>query len=128
VKYIVGIVLALSLSEMIVLLLAGNIIGVWPTLLLVICTGIAGVYTAKKQGLETLRKAQQQIQYGQMPGSEIIDGICIMVGGLCLLLPGFVSDIIGLILVLPPTRSIVKPLLIRWMMNRINKGKITIIR
>jgi UPF0716 protein FxsA len=127
-KYIVGVVLALSLSEMIVLLLAGNIIGVWPTLLLVICTGIAGVYTAKKQGLETLRKAQQQIRYGQMPGSEIIDGICIVVGGLCLLLPGFVSDIIGLILVLPPTRSIVKPLLIRWMMNRMNKRKITIIR
>ncbi len=130
-KYIISSLLALTVVEIVVLLMAGKIIGVGGTLVLVIGTGIIGVLLAKKQGIETLKKAQEQMKYGEVPGFEIVDGICILLGGLFLLLPGFVSDLIGLLLVLPFTRSLIKPGIFRYIrnrMHRMNRGKVTIIR
>ncbi|MDQ7864954.1 FxsA family protein [Peribacillus frigoritolerans] len=121
-------IIAMPVVEIIVLLLSGNLIGFWPTLFLIVATGLIGAYLAKRQGMETWKKAQEQIRYGMMPGNEIIDGICIFIGAALLLSPGLISDIMGLILVFPPTRNLLKPIVIRFIMNRMNKGKVTIIR
>ncbi|WP_285765641.1 FxsA family protein [Peribacillus sp. SI8-4] len=127
-RYFLLFIIAMPVVEIIVLLLSGKVIGFWPTLFLIIGTGLIGAYLAKKQGMETWRKAQEQIRYGMMPGNEIIDGICIFIGAALLLSPGLISDIAGLILVFPPTRNLLKPIVIRFLMNRMNKGKVTIIR
>ncbi|PLT32305.1 FxsA family protein [Bacillus sp. V5-8f] len=127
-KYFLLLLIALPTVEISVLLLSGRTIGFWPTLALMIATGVIGTYLAKQQGLETLRKAQEQMRYGQVPGNALLDGICVLVGGTLLLTPGFVTDIFGLFLLLPPTRNIIKPMLLKWIRNRINKGNITIIR
>ncbi|MEC0346001.1 FxsA family protein [Peribacillus frigoritolerans] len=127
-KYFLMFIIAMPVVEIIVLLLAGNLIGFWPTLFLIAATGLIGAYLAKRQGMETWKKAQEQIRYGMMPGNEIIDGICIFIGAALLLSPGLISDIMGLILVFPPTRNLLKPIVIRFIMNRMNKGKVTIIR
>ncbi|MFJ7753386.1 FxsA family protein [Peribacillus muralis] len=127
-RYFLLFIIAMPVIEIIVLLLSGKVIGFWPTLFLIIATGLIGAYLAKKQGMETWRKAQEQIRYGMMPGNEIIDGICIFIGAALLLSPGLISDIMGLILVFPPTRNLLKPIVIRFLMNRMNKGKVTIIR
>ncbi|AXN37850.1 MULTISPECIES: FxsA family protein [Peribacillus] len=127
-KYFLLFIIAMPVIEIIVLLLSGNVIGFWPTLFLIVATGLIGAYLAKRQGMETWKKAQEQIRYGMMPGNEIIDGICIFLGAALLLSPGLISDIIGLILVFPPTRNLLKPIVIRFIMNRMNKGKVTIIR
>ncbi|MGE6379736.1 FxsA family protein [Peribacillus muralis] len=127
-RYFLLFIIAMPVIEIIVLLLSGKVIGFWPTLFLIIATGLIGAYLAKKQGMETWRKAQEQIRYGMMPGNEIIDGICIFIGAALLLSPGLISDIMGLILVFPPTRNLFKPIVIRFLMNRMNKGKVTIIR
>ncbi|MBK5442916.1 MULTISPECIES: FxsA family protein [unclassified Peribacillus] len=127
-KYFLLFIIAMPVIEIIVLLLSGNVIGFWPTLFLIVSTGLIGAYLAKRQGMETWKKAQEQIRYGMMPGNEIIDGICIFLGAALLLSPGLISDIIGLILVFPPTRNLLKPIVIRFIMNRMNKGKVTIIR
>ncbi|MFB6801921.1 FxsA family protein [Peribacillus butanolivorans] len=127
-KYFLLFIIAMPVIEIIVLLLSGNVIGFWPTLFLIVATGLIGAYLAKRQGMETWKKAQEQIRYGMMPGNEIIDGICIFLGSALLLSPGLISDIIGLILVFPPTRNLLKPIVIRFIMNRMNKGKVTIIR
>lgn len=127
-KYFLLFIIAMPVIEIIVLLLSGNVIGFWPTLFLIVATGLIGAYLAKRQGMETWKKAQEQIRYGMMPGNEIIDGICIFFGAALLLSPGLISDIIGLILVFPPTRNLLKPIVIRFIMNRMNKGKVTIIR
>ncbi|WP_336863415.1 FxsA family protein [Peribacillus frigoritolerans] len=127
-KYFLMFIIAMPVVEIIVLLLSGNLIGFWPTLFLIVATGLIGVYLAKRQGMETWKKAQEQIRYGMMPGNEIIDGICIFIGAALLLSPGLISDIMGLILVFPPTRNLLKPIVIRFIMNRMNKGKVTIIR
>lgn len=127
-KYFLMFIIAMPVVEIIVLLLSGNLIGFWPTLFLILATGLIGAYLAKRQGMETWKKAQEQIRYGMMPGNEIIDGICIFIGAALLLSPGLISDIMGLILVFPPTRNLLKPIVIRFIMNRMNKGKVTIIR
>ncbi|MEY9868669.1 UPF0716 protein FxsA [Peribacillus sp. B2I2] len=127
-KYFLLFIIAMPVVEIIVLLLSGNMIGFWPTLFLIVATGLIGAYLAKRQGMETWKKAQEQIRYGMMPGNEIIDGICIFIGAALLLSPGLISDIMGLILVFLPTRNLLKPIVIRFIMNRMNKGKVTIIR
>lgn len=127
-KYFLMFIIAMPVVEIIVLLLSGHLIGFWPTLFLIAATGLIGAYLAKRQGMETWKKAQEQIRYGMMPGNEIIDGICIFIGAALLLSPGLISDIMGLILVFPPTRNLLKPIVIRFIMNRMNKGKVTIIR
>ncbi|MBT2666242.1 MULTISPECIES: FxsA family protein [Bacillaceae] len=127
-KYFLMFIIAMPVVEIIVLLLSGNLIGFWPTLFLIVATGLIGAYLAKRQGMETWKKAQEQIRYGMMPGNEIIDGICIFIGAALLLSPGLISDIMGLILVFPPTRNLLKPIVIRFIMNRVNKGKVTIIQ
>ncbi|WP_374721300.1 FxsA family protein [Peribacillus tepidiphilus] len=127
-RYLLFFLIIIPALEIGVLLYSGKTIGVIPTILLIFATGIAGAYLAKQQGLETIRKAQQQISYGKMPGDALIDGICILVGGCLLLTPGFITDLIGFILLLPPTRIVVKPFITRMFRSMINKGNITIIR
>lgn len=127
-KYFLMFIIAMPVVEIIVLLLSGNLIGFWPTLFLIVATGLIGAYLAKRQGMETWKKAQEQIRYGMMPANEIIDGICIFIGAALLLSPGLISDIMGLIPVFPPTRNLLKPIVIRFIMNRMNKGKVTVIR
>lgn len=127
-KYLFFLIILLPVTEIAVLLLSGYLIGVWYTLLLIIVAGALGLLLAKRQGIETWRKAQEQIQQGYMPGNEIIDGICIFIGGIFLVLPGLISDVLGIILLLPFTRNLLKPIVIRLITNRINRGKVTIIR
>jgi UPF0716 protein FxsA len=114
--------------EISVLLLSGKIMGIWPTFLLIVFTGILGSYLAKKQGLNTIRKVQEQLRFGNIPSEEIIDGVCILAGGLMLLSPGFLTDIMGLIFLIPATRMLIKPFLIKMIQQWINKNTVTIIR
>lgn len=111
-----------------VLILSGRTIGAIATVLLIILTGVIGAWLAKQQGVETLRNAQQQMKYGQVPGVAIIDGLCILVGGLLLLTPGFITDTIGFLLLIPITRNKIKPLILTMIKKMIDKNQITIIR
>ncbi|MFC0270276.1 FxsA family protein [Metabacillus herbersteinensis] len=111
-----------------VLILSGKTFGVIPTILIIILTGVIGAWLAKQQGMETLRRAQQQMQYGRIPGDSIIDGICILVGGVLLLTPGFFTDLSGLLLLLPISRNRIKPLIQRIIRKLIERNQITIIR
>lgn len=114
--------------ELGILIWSGKTIGLIPTILLIIATGIGGAYLAKYQGLLAVRKVQEQLNRGMMPGEELIDGICVLVGGCLLLSPGFLTDIFGLILLLPPTRVLIKPVIKKMFSRWINRNTITIIR
>ncbi len=111
-----------------VLLFSGKKIGVWPTITLIILTGIIGAYLAKREGLQTIRRVQEQLSYGQLPGDALLDGICILIGGTLLLTPGFITDVTGFIFLFPPTRKPIKILIIKMWQRRINKGNIKIIK
>lgn len=98
-----------------------------PTLLMVFLTGMLGVLLTKRQGLSALRNAQQKINNGQMPGDVLIDGLCIFFGGLLLIVPGFLTDFIGLALLFPFFRNLIKPAIFRVIRNRMHRGQYIII-
>ncbi|MDX8342119.1 FxsA family protein [Rossellomorea sp. YZS02] len=127
-RYMLLLLIIIPALEIGLLVLSGQAIGLVPTVLLIITTGILGAYLAKKQGIETIRKAQRDMQYGQLPGDAIMDGLCILVGGVVLLTPGFITDAIGFLLLLPATRKMLKPFIYRLFKRWINNGNVIIYR
>ncbi|MGG3469748.1 FxsA family protein [Neobacillus pocheonensis] len=111
-----------------VLLFSGKTIGVWPTLIFIILTGIIGAYLAKREGLQTIRRAQEELRYGQIPSESVLDGICILIGGTLLLTPGFITDLFGLLMLFRPTRKLVKFFMKNSFRKWIDRGNIKIIK
>ncbi|AST06476.1 membrane protein FxsA [Anoxybacillus flavithermus] len=99
--------------EIVVLVLSGKAMGIWPTFALIVTTGIIGAFLAKKQGLSTLQRAKYEFMNGRIPSDALLDGVCILVGGTLLLTPGFITDTVGFILLLPFAREKIKPWLVR---------------
>src|SRR5881227_2049935 len=110
-RYIFLLIIVIPAAEIGLLLFFGKTIGVWPTLSLILLTGIIGTYLAKREGLQTIRKAQEQLRKGQLPGEALLDGICILIGGVLLITPGFITDITGFFMLFPPTRKVFKLLI-----------------
>ncbi|MEB2358657.1 FxsA family protein [Bacillus pumilus] len=127
-KYLLLLLILFPAVEISLFLISSKIIGILPTMLMIVLTSALGAYFARKQGIEAFQKVQRDLQYGKMPGVTIIDGFCILIGGLLLLIPGFLSDIIGALLLIPMTRKQIKPLFERWLRNMSNRSRYTIIR
>lgn len=112
-----GIILLLLIAvpamEIAVFIQAGEIIGLWPTLAIIILTAFAGAALLRRQGLATLQRAQDSINAGRPPVAELFDGLCLFVAGLLLLTPGFITDTIGLLLFAPPLRAFIMGGLVR---------------
>ena len=93
-------------------------IDAWPTIALVMLTAVVGVALLKRQGLATLTRGMQRAQQGQMPATEMAEGILLAVAGALLITPGFVTDLVGFILLFPPSRIVIaKALMSRVVMN-----------
>ena len=92
------------LLELALLIKVGQHVGVWPTVGLVVLTGVLGASLAKQQGLLTLRQIERELEFGRIPAAQLVDGLIILIGGALLLTPGFLTDTLGLCLLLPPTR------------------------
>ncbi|MDM5330738.1 FxsA family protein [Neobacillus sp. CF12] len=127
-RYLALLIILIPAIDIAVLLISGNTIGVFPTIAFIIMTGVIGAYLAKREGLQTIKRAQEQLAYGQIPGDSVLDGICILIGGTLLLTPGFITDIAGFLLLFPPSRKPFKFLMINALRRRIEKGNIKIIK
>ncbi|KIL15765.1 FxsA family protein [Bacillus safensis] len=127
-KYFLLLLILFPAVEISLFLISSKIIGILPTMLLIVLTSALGAYFARKQGIEAFQKVQRDLQNGKMPGGAIVDGFCILIGGLLLLIPGFLSDLIGALLLIPVTRKGIKPLFERWLRNLSNRNRYTIIR
>jgi UPF0716 protein FxsA len=102
--------LAVPLIELYVIIKVGDVIGLWPTIALLIGVSIAGSMLLKREGMATWHRVQVAVGRGEMPTSDVTDGALIMLGGALLLTPGFVTDLFGLMLIVPFTRSRAKGL------------------
>lgn len=102
--FIFAIFLIATLIELYVIISVGEIIGAFSTVLLVVLTAAMGSFLLKQQGFQTLKKAQNTITNGGVPAIEILEGIVLLVSGVLLLTPGFITDTIGLLGLLPWTR------------------------
>ncbi|MBD0382783.1 FxsA family protein [Paenibacillus sedimenti] len=112
---------AIEIAFMITL---GHFIGGWTTFALIVLSGFLGAYFAKREGSKVWEYARYEWSQGQLPAKHLLDGICIFVGGILLITPGFVTDILGFLLVFPFTRPIFKVLFLSLIQKQIGKGRI----
>src|ERR671918_942982 len=100
--------IAIPIIELYVIVQVGQEIGVLPTLALLVVVSVAGAWLLRQQGTATWRRLQETLRRGEMPSKEVTDGALILLGGALLLTPGFVTDAVGLVLLFPVTRAVVK--------------------
>lgn len=111
--FLAALFVVVSLVEIYLFVLVGQAIGALNTLLLVIAISITGAWLAKREGLGVLNRLRGQLQANRMPTDELIDGVLILAGGIMLVVPGFITDACGLLLLFPPTRALVRRFLKR---------------
>ena len=118
--------IGVPLIEVLILIKLGSLFGFWPTIFLVIGTGFLGAYLAKLHGISVWRKIQEDLNKGVMPADKLIDGLLILIGGIVLLTPGLLTDVLGFMLLIPVTRVIFKKF-VKSKFNNISKGQSTTI-
>lgn len=106
-------------AEIYVLVSVGGVLGVMPTIALVLLTALVGASLARMQGLATLMKIRASLDQGFMPAEELLDGVLIFLAGVVLLTPGFLTDITGLLILLPITRNVFK----RWLRKKFDQWR-----
>jgi UPF0716 protein FxsA len=114
--------IVVPIAEIYVLLQIGHAIGALPTIALLIADSVLGAALMRSQGRAAWLRLNAALAEGRVPGREVMDGALVILGGALLLTPGFLSDILGLVLLLPPTRAIVRRVLLRRFAGRIVAG------
>src|SRR3989338_3258217 len=103
--------------ELMLLIEVGSRIGSANTILIIIFTGVLGAYIARLQGFRVLQKIQNDLNSGIMPNAQLLDGLMILLGGILLLTPGFITDTFGFLLLIPWTRVLIKT----WVKHKFEK-------
>ncbi|MCX6401087.1 MAG: FxsA family protein [Propionibacteriales bacterium] len=109
----------MPILEIFVLIQVGQAIGPWWTILLLVLDSFIGAWLIKREGRRAWQALQARLQTGQMPARELADGVLVVLGGAFMLSPGFVTDALGILLILPFTRPLFRGLLTSYALNRI---------
>ena len=110
--------LVLPFLEVWVAIQVAGVIGAPLTLLLLAGMSVAGFYLLRGEGTNVWRRVNEQVAAGRAPTRELLDGALVLIGGVCLIVPGFITGVVGALLLLPPVRAVVRPLLLAWMTRR----------
>jgi UPF0716 protein FxsA len=110
--------IVVPIAELFVIIQVGELIGVWPTLALLLADALLGSLLLRHQGRGAWRRFNAALAERRFPGKEVADGVLIVIGGTLLLTPGFLSDVAGLLLLIPPTRAVARRLLRRFTIGR----------
>jgi UPF0716 protein FxsA len=108
---LVALFIVIPIVELYVIIKIGSLIGVWPTIALLLADALLGSMLLRQQGRGAWRRFNAALAERRFPGREVADGLLIAIGGTLLLTPGFVTDIAGLVLLIPPTRAMVRRML-----------------
>jgi len=122
--YLILLFTILPALELALLIKVGSHIGALNTIFIVIGIGVIGAALARYEGFRVLMKVQDSLQRGIMPNAEILDGFMVLAGGIALLTPGFITDVLGLLLLFPVTRAGIKWLLRRRFQSMIARGQV----
>jgi len=117
--FLVLLFIVVPIAELFVIIQVGEAIGVLPTIALLIADSILGSVLMKAQGRTAWRRFNAAVSEGRIPHREVLDGALVIFGGALLLTPGFISDILGILLLLPPTRALVRALVARRILPRL---------
>jgi UPF0716 protein FxsA len=102
----------LPIAELYVIIQVGDLIGIWPTLGLLLIDGLLGAWLLRSQGRSAWRRFQEALARTRMPVKEVYDGAAIIFGAALLMTPGFITDVFGFLLLIPPTRAALRQLLV----------------
>ena len=116
---LVALFIVVPLAELYVILKVGDAIGAVPTIALLAADSVLGSMLLRAQGRSVWRRFNETMTAGRVPHRELIDGVLVIFGGAFLITPGFISDIAGILLLLPPTRAVIRRLLIRRLGRRV---------
>jgi UPF0716 protein FxsA len=105
---LLAIFIIVPLAELYVILKVGDAIGLVPTLAILVADSLLGSWLLRSQGRAVWARFNETLRAGRVPHREIVDGVLIIFGGAFLITPGFLTDIIGVLLLLPPTRSLIR--------------------
>jgi UPF0716 protein FxsA len=114
---LLGLFIVVPLAELYVILQVGDAIGVLPTIALLAADSVLGSILLRSQGRAVWRRFNEALAAGRMPHREVQDGVLVIFGGAFLITPGFLTDVVGVLLLLPPTRELIR----RVAMRRIGK-------
>ncbi len=110
--------------ELALLIRLGQVVGFWPTFGLVFFTGVTGAWMARQEGIRALLKLRTELASGRPPTQALMDGAAVLVGGALLLTPGIITDLVGFLLLFPPTRHAIRRGIQRRMLRAIQAGEI----
>ena len=124
--YLIIVFVTVPILELAILIKVGQYIGVLNTVSIVIATGIIGAVLAKMEGLKTIQGIQRDLEMGILPSERLLDGFFIFAGGLLLLTPGLTTDLLGLLFLVPYTRTFAKEWIKYKFRKMIEKGEATL--
>jgi UPF0716 protein FxsA len=113
---------AVPLAEVYVLVQVGQVIGAWWTVLLLLADGVLGSWLMKREGVKAWRALRDALSAGRMPARELADAALVLVGGVLLVTPGFITDALGLLCAVPLTRPLARAVLTRVVTQRLLVG------
>ena len=119
---------AIVFAEIATFIIVGKWLGVFLTLLLIVLTGVLGVYLIKKRGTKSFQMIQTSIAQGQAPGVAIIEAFMMFIGAVLLIIPGFLTDIIGLMMFTSFTRNLFKPIIFMWLRRKMKNNQMIIVQ
>jgi UPF0716 protein FxsA len=116
---LVALFILVPIAELAIIIQVGQAIGVWWTIALLVADSILGSLLMRSQGRIAWRRFTEAVSSNRVPAREVADGVLVIFGGALLLTPGFLSDIFGLLFLLPPTRAVIRRVFLRQAMKRI---------
>ncbi len=125
-KWLALLFITVPTAELALLIYSGKTIGLVPTIMIILITGIGGAYLAKRQGVKAWTELTKRMATMETPGNAMIDGVFVLVGGLLLVMPGFITDILGFLLLFPGPRILLRPMIQRWIYRKMKNGSIIV--
>ena len=119
---------AIVFAEIATFIVVGKWLGIFPTLLFIVLTSVLGVYLIKKLGTKSFQTIQKSIAQGQAPGIALIEAFMMFVGAVLLITPGFLTDVIGLMMFTSFTRNLFKPIIFMWLRRKMKNNQMIIVQ
>lgn len=123
-KWLILAFIALPTAELALLIYSGKTLGLFQTIAIILITGIGGAYFAKRQGVRAWNDLRNRMTTMETPGNALIDSVCILFGGILLMMPGFITDIVGFLLLFKGPRNMIRPFIQKWIYNKMKNGRI----
>jgi len=114
----VALFIVLPFVELALIVASADAVGILTTFVALVAFSLAGGWLMKREGLAVWRRANTELGAGRVPTKELLDGAMVLAGGALLLIPGFLTDFMGLLLLIPPVRALLRPLALAWMARR----------